>query len=169
MRLFFVFCAALVCAGCATAADRMDWISVGPVYAKKDGLVPAYSFGGISKPWRAMGIIRSPFTDRGDSDALAEYVKQARKIAAQYGADAVVAKVVDKDETPAEYLPRGTKPQSYVWAVAVKFEENVQVEKPVSLSIFGANDSVPGTEDAFNDVPVDQSGWKIESVLNGRK
>lgn len=155
IRAFLFIAAAAVC-GCAVAATRSDWITVGPVFASKDyNMVPAYSFSGLKKPWRAVGIVRSPLMKADDNAGKEEYVLQARKLAAQYGADAVVAKVVEKTvEAPLD----GSQPEPplcYIWAVAVKLEENVGKETPLSTDVFKPENGLPGlvSEDGSSAAP----------------
>ncbi|MDD4004260.1 MAG: hypothetical protein PHW69_03540 [Elusimicrobiaceae bacterium] len=143
----FLFCwlAAAAACGCASAPGRCDWITVGPIYTQKDyARVQAYSFKGLKKDWRAIGLIRSPLVEAGNRARLQAYVLDTRKLAAQYGADAVVLKVVDKSQEPNPDGNTGPA-MAYIWAVAVKLEENIKKETPLSTDVFAPeNQGLPG-------------------------
>lgn len=134
---FLLLALAGLCA-CASVPGRVDWISVGPLYASRDvSQVPAYSFSGLKKSWRAIGLVRSPLVPAENRTVLEAYVVECRQLAAKYGADAVVLKVVDKSQEPQPDGQYYSGPRmAYIWAVAVKYEENIRREKPVDTSVF---------------------------------
>ncbi|MFH1618561.1 MAG: hypothetical protein ABIG11_01500 [bacterium] len=76
--------------GCA--AHRLDWITVGPTFPKKNWKdIAVYATKEApGRPWGAIGVIHGQRIRYSDRKAIEKQMKTARKMAAEAGADAII-------------------------------------------------------------------------------
>lgn len=109
----------------ACAASRPDIIQVGPWFAPKPPeQVEVFSSRNETKqPWGAIAIIHSARFPAGSKGPVAGAKKQARKMAAEIGADGLI--VVEETVNQEPGLGTYQEPEVFVSALAFKYAANV--------------------------------------------
>ncbi len=118
--------AALLLAACACASRRLDIIQVGPWFGPRDWReVEVFtSREQTVRPWGGIAIIHSPRVSAASGQASLERMKrQARRQAAEIGADAVIMAV--DSATAGPQMGVYEEPELYLSALAIKYVAEV--------------------------------------------
>lgn len=121
MRLAF-FSVPLLSVLCACAASRLDVIQVGPWFPAVDwrGVEVFASRSETTRPWGGIGIIHSPrLSAETGQGRLEKFKAEARRSAADMGADAVIISVGSVDAEPGMGVYQ--EPELYISALAIKY------------------------------------------------
>ncbi|MDA8244672.1 MAG: hypothetical protein M0025_11210 [Elusimicrobia bacterium] len=118
--------ALMLLAACACAAAKLDVIQVGPWFQPRDWRkVEVFtSRDQTARPWGGIAIIHSPRVKASGSEAALERMKlQARRQAAELGADAVIISVDSASAGPEMGVYE--EPELFVSALAIKYVTEV--------------------------------------------
>ncbi|MDA8131049.1 MAG: hypothetical protein M0011_06045 [Elusimicrobia bacterium] len=123
--------AILLLAACACATAKLDVIQVGPWFQPRDwrNVEVFSSRDQTSRPWGGIAIIHSPRVKASGSEAALERMKlQARRQAAEIGADAVILSVDSASAGPEMGVYE--EPELFVSALAIRYV--TEVSTPVA-------------------------------------
>ncbi|HOX22167.1 MAG TPA: hypothetical protein PLL10_01780 [Elusimicrobiales bacterium] len=127
-----LICAAALACGCAHTGSKMDWITVGPRFPAKspEQVEVLRDYSEMKHPAGAIGEMKGENIDKDDPDQLGRQVREARRLSAENGADAVVVK---KKQLMFESSPLDGSdpqpPQYYIHARALKYVNNLTPEE----------------------------------------
>jgi len=132
-----LLCPLAFCACATTSGGRpsggTDWIAIAPAFEPaKTKTVPSFSSGmEVGRPYLSIGLLHSPPFNPNDRRAEEKYTEDFRRVAAQYGADAVIAASQVAPEVDDPFTPLGQKkePQANLSGVAIKYVENITPEQ----------------------------------------
>jgi len=134
MRSCFVLAvfAALAC-GCASVPHEVEWLPSGPAFTpKKVEDVPVFwSRGEVKHPYGAIALLHGWNVKPTDKASLDRQVQMARELAAQNGADAIIAAINNHISEQADFTDSGRKkdPECNVYAIAIKYVDTLTAEE----------------------------------------
>lgn len=104
------------------SARRIDWIQVGPQFpARSAKSVAVYkSKAAPGRPWGAVGVIHGPRVPAADSRVMEKHMKEARRLAAEHGADGVIL-VPEIVRDTAGTMP-GAEAEMFLTGVAISYK-----------------------------------------------
>lgn len=119
-----IFLGAALALLAACAASRPDIIQVGPWFAPRppEEVELFSSRNDTKKPWGAIAIIHSDRFPAGDKRAVAAGKKQARRLAAEVGADGLILAEEEVRQEPG--LGNYQEPEVFISALAFKYAVN---------------------------------------------
>jgi len=131
LKLSLIVCAAALCSGCVHSA-KVDWISIGPVFAPKSPaqVEVVQDYSELRHRFGAIGEMKGDSVPNKNSAALDEQARTARRLAAEHGADAIVLKKKELlRESSALSDNQAPAPEYYIHARAIKYVHNLTPEE----------------------------------------
>ncbi|MDD2772376.1 MAG: hypothetical protein PHP45_01625 [Elusimicrobiales bacterium] len=129
MKLRKIFLAApLALCACATVAHVIEWVPAGPSFApKKTEEVAVFrSKAEVKHPFGVIALLHGWRVPAGDTKSLEKQIARAREIAAQNGADAIVADEINQALEPSPFTPMpGKTPETHIYGIAIKYTDSL--------------------------------------------
>lgn len=118
-------CFFLACAG-----HRIDWIQTGPEFPPKkiSGVQVFKTKDEPGRPWGAIGLMHGSEIPARDKKIFEKQIRQAQKMAAEHGADAIIIAEQMSENTPDFTAGAKFEPTFFLTGLAIKYIVNISTK-----------------------------------------